>query len=105
MGGRICNREHEGLLVSDERSEVEENKANGWDDRPDGQEAPLREDNGAHVGRSNRRIAWTLLALSTVFFAGIILSRVTGDSRIGLMVLGAAVTLFLVVAIGRNLRK
>ena len=57
------------------------------------------------TARSNRRIAWTLLALSIIFFAGIIFSRLTGDSRVGLMVLGVAVTLFLIIAIGRNLRK
>ena len=81
------------------------NEAKTGEERPDAREAPSLKDDGARTERSNRRIAWTLFALSTVFFAGIIFSRVSGDSRIGLMVLGAAIFLFLVVAIGRNLRK
>ena len=59
----------------------------------------------SRLRRSNRRIALTLLALSTVFFAGVILTRLSGNSRIGLMFLGAAILLFLITAIGRNLRK
>ena len=54
---------------------------------------------------ANRRVAWTLLLLCAVFFGGIIASRVGGDSRIGLITLGIAITLFLIVAIGSNLRK
>ena len=79
--------------------------------RPGQKNARMREkhrspkDDGSRTARSNRRVAWTLFALSAVFFGGIIFSRVTGDSRTGLMVLGAAIFLFLVVAIGRNLRK
>ena len=62
-------------------------------------------DRAARLRRSNRRIALILLAISAVFFAGIIGTRLSGDSRIGLMFLGTAVLLFLVIAIGRNLRK
>ena len=51
---------------------------------------------------SNRRIAWTLASIATVFFAGIIATRWVGGT-IGIGVLGAAVLLFLVIAIGRNL--
>lgn len=68
-------------------------------------EAAAPKDEAARTRASNRRIAWTLFALSTVFFAGIIFSRISGDSRVGLMVLGAAIFLFLVVVIGRSLRK
>lgn len=55
--------------------------------------------------RANRRVAWTLGLLSAVFFGGIVAARMSGDSRIGLITLGIAISLFLVVAIGRNLRK
>ena len=63
------------------------------------------EDSAARLRRSNGRIALTLLALSAVFFAGTIFTRLSGNSRVGLMFLGAAILLFLVTAIGRNLRK
>ncbi|MFO1315481.1 MAG: hypothetical protein U1F58_07730 [Burkholderiales bacterium] len=59
----------------------------------------------AHRRRANRRVAWTLGLLCSVFFGGIIAARMSGDSRVGLITLGIAISLFLVVAIGRNLRK
>jgi hypothetical protein len=71
-------------------------------DLPERQSA---DDGAARLRRSNRRIALTLLAISAAFFAGIISTRLGGDSRTGLMFLGTAVLLFLVIAIGRNLRK
>jgi hypothetical protein len=71
-------------------------------DLPERQSA---DDGAARLRRSNRRIALTLLAISAAFFAGIISTRLSGDSRTGLMFLGTAVLLFLVIAIGRNLRK
>ncbi len=89
--------------MRNESSESNEAKTREVEDRP--RDASARESEAARSRASNRRIAWTLFALSTVFFVGIILSRLSGDTRIGLIVLGAAITLFLVVAIGRNLRK
>ena len=68
-------------------------------------EHPSAEEGAARLRRSNRRLALMLLALSAVFFGGVIVTRLSGDSRTGLMFLGAAVLLFLVIAIGRNLRK
>ena len=65
----------------------------------------LRAENAARLARSNRHIAWTLVALCAVFFSGIIVARLSGDTRAGLVTLGIAISLFLVVAIGRNLRK
>ena len=53
---------------------------------------------------SNRRVAWTLASVAAVFFAGIIATRWVGAGTIGIGVMGAVVLLFLVVAIGRNLR-
>ena len=64
-----------------------------------------RSDEAVRRRHANRRIAWTLLLLCAVFFSGIVASRVGGDSRIGFITLGIAITLFLVVAIGSNLRK
>jgi uncharacterized membrane protein len=54
---------------------------------------------------SNRRVAWTLASIAAVFFAGIIATRWVGGGAIGTGVMGVVVLLFLVVAIGRNLRR
>jgi len=61
-------------------------------------------DPAARLRASNRRIALTLSAIAAVFFVGIIASKLVGDPRIGIGVLGGAVLLYLLVAIGRNLR-
>jgi hypothetical protein len=53
---------------------------------------------------SNRKVAWTLASIAAVFFAGIIATRWVGGG-VGIGVMGAVVLLFLVVAIGRNLRR
>jgi hypothetical protein len=53
---------------------------------------------------SNRRTALVLLAIAATFFSGIIGSRFIGGQATGIGVLAAAAVLFLVVAIGRNLR-
>ena len=57
-----------------------------------------------HLRASNRRTAFVLVAIAATFFAGIIGSRLIGGDATGLGVLGIAAVLFLVVAIGRNLR-
>jgi len=62
-------------------------------------------DGGQRLRASNRRIAWTLASIAAVFFAGIIATRWAGGGPIATGVMGAAVLLFLVVAIGRNLRR
>ena len=54
---------------------------------------------------SNRRTALILLSIAAVFFAGIIATRWMGGRTIGIGVMGTLVLLFLVVAIGRNLRS
>ena len=64
-----------------------------------------RAEDAARRARSNRRVGWTLVLLCAVFFVGIIAARMTDDARSGLVTLGFAITLFLVVAIGRNLWK
>ena len=53
---------------------------------------------------ANRRTAALLFAIAAVFFVGFIASRFMGDMATGMTVVGLAVLLFLVVAIGRNLR-
>jgi hypothetical protein len=52
---------------------------------------------------SNRRTALVLAAIAATFFVGVIGSKFMGGQAMGLSVLGIAVLLFLVTAIGRNL--
>ena len=52
---------------------------------------------------SNRRTAFVLAAIAATFFVGVIGSKFMGGQAMGLSVLGIAVLLFLVTAIGRNL--
>ena len=54
---------------------------------------------------SNRRTALVLSSIAAIFFAGIIATRWMGGQMTGIGVIGAAVLLFLIVAIGRNLRS
>ena len=54
---------------------------------------------------ANRRTAWVLAGIAAVFFVGFIATRPLADTATGLSVVGLAVLLFLVVAIGRNLRS
>ena len=54
---------------------------------------------------ANRRTAAFLFAIVALFFAGFIASRFMADMATGMTVIGLAVLLFLVVAIGRNLRS
>ncbi|MEO5766697.1 MAG: cytochrome oxidase small assembly protein [Casimicrobiaceae bacterium] len=54
---------------------------------------------------ANRRTAALLFAIVAVFFVGFIASRYLADFATGMTVVGLAVLLFLVVAIGRNLRS
>ena len=46
----------------------------------------------------------SLASIAVVFFVGIIATKFMGGPATGIGVMGAAVLLFLVVAIGRNLR-
>jgi uncharacterized membrane protein (DUF4010 family) len=54
---------------------------------------------------SNRRTALILLSIAAVFFVGIIATRWIGGGTTGIGVIGAAILMYLVVAIGRNLRR
>jgi hypothetical protein len=68
--------------------------------------APARPADAAAKARAaNLRTAAILFVIAAVFFVGFIVSRFMGDSETGMTVIGIAVLLFLVVAIGRNLRS
>ena len=58
----------------------------------------------ARLRSSNRKTALVLLSIAIVFFVGIIATKYMGGPATGIGVVGAAVLLYLVVAIGRNLR-
>jgi len=61
-------------------------------------------DAAARIRTSNRRTALTLASIAVVFFFGIIATKFMGGPATGIGVVGSAVLLYLVVAIGRNLR-
>jgi hypothetical protein len=54
---------------------------------------------------ANRRTGFALLSIVLVFFAGSIVARLVGSPAVSMGVLGCAVLLFLVFAIGRHLRR
>ena len=54
---------------------------------------------------TNRRTAALLFAIVAVFFFGFIATRFIADVTMGMAVVGLVVLLFLLVAIGRNLRS
>jgi membrane associated rhomboid family serine protease len=51
------------------------------------------------------RTALTLASIALVFFGGIIYAQYSGEPAVGMSVLGFAIFGFLLVTIGRNLRK
>ena len=62
-------------------------------------------DNAAsRLRRANRRTAVVLVAIALVFFFGIIATRFMENPTMGIGVVSFAIILFLIVAIGRNLR-
>jgi len=66
---------------------------------------PPKADADARLKASNRTTALVLASIAVVFFVGIIATRFMGGPATGIGIVGAAVLLFLVVAIGRNLRR
>lgn len=64
-----------------------------------------KDDAAARRRSANLRTALILLSIAVVFFFGIIASKLIGDPTTSISVIGAAVLLYLVVAIARNLRK
>jgi hypothetical protein len=57
------------------------------------------------VKAANKRTGLILLSIALVFFFGAIAAQAIGSPRVSVVVLGSAVLLFLVLAIGRHLRK
>jgi hypothetical protein len=64
----------------------------------------LGPDDTARLRKANLRTAAILLSIALVFFGGIILAQYLGGTTAGIAVVGIAVLLYLVAAIGRNLR-
>jgi hypothetical protein len=54
---------------------------------------------------ANRRTGLLLAAIALLFFVGIFLTRLFDDPRLSPAILGGAAVLFLIIAIGRHLRK
>jgi hypothetical protein len=59
----------------------------------------------ARLRAQNRRTAFVLISIAIVFFVGIIATKFMGGPATGIGVVGSAVLLYLIVAIGRNLRS
>jgi hypothetical protein len=68
-------------------------------------DTPRAPDERARLRAANLRTAWVLASIAAVFFVGIIASKFLGSPSTSIGVMGGAVLLFLVVAIGRNLRR
>lgn len=62
-------------------------------------------DEAARRKSANLRTALVFASIAVVFFFGIIAVRFMGGPMTGIGVMGSAVLLFLVFAIGRNLRN
>jgi hypothetical protein len=59
----------------------------------------------ARLRAANRRTGLVLLAIALLFFFGIIATRFIESETVSIAVVGGAILLYLVVAIGRHLRK
>ena len=67
---------------------------------------PSQGPNGAsRLRASNVRTALVLLSIAATFFVGVIAAKFIGGYEFGMSVVGFAVFMFLVFAIGRNLRR
>jgi len=65
----------------------------------------VMDDNDARLRAANRKTGLTLLVIALLFFFGIIASRFIDSPVVSITVVGGAVLLYLIVAIGRHLRK
>jgi len=59
----------------------------------------------ARLRSANARTALVLAAIALVFFVGIIATEYVGGPLVAIGVIGSAALLFLILAIGRNLRR
>lgn len=67
---------------------------------------PSQGPNGtSRLRTSNVRTALVLLSIAATFFVGVIAAKFIGGYEFGMSVVGFAVFMFLVFAIGRNLRR
>ena len=62
-------------------------------------------DDTARLRKANLHTAAILLSIALVFFGGVIVANYLGGTTAGIAVVGIAVLLYLVAAIGRNLRS
>ena len=69
------------------------------------QEHEPRPDGAQRLRAANVRTALIFASVALVFFVGIIASEYLGGPKAALGVMGTTVLLFLILAIGRNLRK
>ncbi|HEY7643097.1 MAG TPA: cytochrome oxidase small assembly protein [Steroidobacteraceae bacterium] len=58
-----------------------------------------------NVKAANRKTGFILLSIALVFFVGAFAARMLGTPAVSIAVLGGAMILFLVLAIGRHLRR
>ena len=63
------------------------------------------ERDAARLRAANRRTGLVLLAIALLFFFGVILTHFIDSPAVSIAVLGGAVLLYLIVAIGRHLGK
>jgi len=64
-----------------------------------------RDDDASRLKAANRRTGLMLLAIALLFFVGIIATRLIDSPALSTGIVGGAVLLYLIVAIGRHLRK
>jgi protein-S-isoprenylcysteine O-methyltransferase Ste14 len=62
-------------------------------------------DENMRLRAANRRTGALLVAIALLFFFGIVASRFIDSPLVSTAVVGGAVLLYLIVAIGRHLRK
>jgi hypothetical protein len=65
----------------------------------------MNRDDDARLKSANRRTGMLLLAIALLFFFGVIASRFIDSPVVSIGVVGGAVLLYLIVAIGRHLRE
>jgi hypothetical protein len=63
------------------------------------------DDDERRLRAANRRTGLLLLAIALIFFVGIFATRLIDSPALGSGIVGGAVLLYLIVAIGRHLRK
>jgi hypothetical protein len=68
-------------------------------------DTPIRPDDAGRTRAANLRTALVFASIALVFFLGIIATQWMGGPIVGVGVMGVAVVVFLVFAIGRSFRK